>query len=160
MADVVVRLAETKTTQQLLEPLTVLGQIDRIGRRAEDRHAGIGERLSELERRLAAELDDHAAQLATARLDAHDLEHVLGGQRLEIQPIGGVVVGRDGLGVAVDHDRLEPRLGQPEHRVHAAIVELDPLADAIWPASQDDYLAALARDASHSAPASSASGVS
>ena len=123
----------------------VLGQIDRIGRGAEDRHAGIGERLGELERGLAAELDDHPAQLAAARLDAHDLEHVLGGQRLEIQPVGGVVVGRDGLGVAVDHDRLDARLGEPEHGVHAAVVELDPLADPVRSAAQDDHLAPLAR---------------
>ena len=145
VADVVLRLAQAEAAEQLLEALAVLREIDRIRRRAEDRHAGIGERLGELERGLAAELDDHAAQLAAARLDAHDLEHVLGGQRLEIEPIRSVVVGRDGLGVAVDHDGLEPGLGEAEDRVHAAVVELDPLTDPVRAAAQDDHLAPLAR---------------
>ena len=47
------------------------------------------------------------SKVPRALLDAHDLEHVLGGQRLEIEPVGGVVIGRDGLRVAVDHDRLD-----------------------------------------------------
>ena len=70
------------------------------------------ERRGELERRLPAELHDDAEQLAVALLDPHDLDHVLGGQRLEIEPVGGVVVGRDGLRVAVDHDRLDAGLAQ------------------------------------------------
>ena len=48
-----------------------------------------------------------AACLALLGLD--DLEHVLGRERLEIEPVGGVVVGRDGLRIAVDHDGLEAR---------------------------------------------------
>ena len=36
-------------------------------------------------------------QLARRLLDAQDLEHVLGRQRLEIEPVRGVVVGRHGL---------------------------------------------------------------
>ena len=68
------------------------------------------QRLRELERRLAAELhDDARARVPAALLDPHDLDHVLGGQRLEIEPVGGVVIGRDGLRVAVDHDRLDAR---------------------------------------------------
>ena len=144
-ADVVRRLAEPEAAQQLLEALAVLGEIDRVGRGAEDRHAGIGQRLGELERRLAAELHDHADELARARLDADDLEHVLGGQRLEVEAVRGVVVGRDGLGVAVDHDRLEAGLGEREGGVHAAVVELDALADAVGPAAEDHDLAPRAR---------------
>ena len=65
-----------------------------------------------------------------------DLQHVLKGQRLEVEAICGVVVGGDGLGVAVDHDGLEPVLAQRQRRVHAAVVELDALADAVRPAAQ------------------------
>ena len=80
-----------------------------------------------------------------------DLEHVLERQRLEVQPVGGVVVGRDGLRVAVDHDGLEAVLAQRQRRVHAAVVELDALADAVGAAAQDHDLAALASgSASHS----------
>ncbi len=74
-----------------------------------------------------------------------DRQHVLGGQRLEIEPVGGVVVGRDGLRVAVDHDRLEAGLAQREAGVAAAIVELDALADAVGAAAEDDDLALVRR---------------
>ncbi len=60
------------------------------------------------------------------------------GERLEVEAVGGVVVGRDGLGVAVDHHRLEARVAQREARVHAAVVELDALADAVRPRPEDD----------------------
>ena len=65
-ADGVVRLAQAEPVQQLLEALAVLGEIDRIRRGAEDRHPGRLQRMRELERRLAAELDDHAQKLAAA----------------------------------------------------------------------------------------------
>ena len=71
-------------------------------------------------------------------LDPHDLDHVLGGQRLEIEPVGGVVIGRDGLRVAVDHDRLDAGLAQAVGGMDAAIVELDALADAVGAAAEDD----------------------
>ena len=76
---------------------------------------------------------------------ADDLEHVLGGQRLEIEPVGGVVVGRDGLRIAVDHDRFVAGVGEREAGVAAAIVELDALADAVRAAAEDDHLLAVAR---------------
>src|SRR5439155_19375456 len=49
-----------------------------------------------------------------------------------------VEIGRDGLGVRVDHDRLEAQLAEREPGADAAVVELDALADAIRPAPQDD----------------------
>jgi hypothetical protein len=60
----------------------------------------------ELERRLAAELHDHAVQRAVLALGVDDFEHVLGRQRFEIEPVGGVVVGRHRLRIAVDHDGI------------------------------------------------------
>ena len=79
------------------------------------------------------------------RLGVDDLEHVLERQRLEVEPVAGVVVGRDRLGVAVDHDRLEPGVVQRERRVHARVVELDALADAVRAGAEDDDLALVAR---------------
>ena len=66
--------------------------------------------------------------------------HVLERERLEVQAVGRVVVGRDGLGVAVDHHRLEALLAEREGGVTAAVVELDPLPDAVRPAAEDDDL--------------------
>ena len=94
------------------------------------------------QRRLAAELHDDAEELAGLLLGAQDFEHVLGRQRLEIEPVRRVVVGRDGFRVAVDHDRFIARLVQRIGGVAAAIVELDALADAVRPAAEDDDLLA------------------
>ena len=85
------------------------------------------ERRGELQRRLAAEGDHHAVGL----LDIDDVHDVLEGQRLEIELVGRVVVGRDGFGVAVDHDRLIARVVQRVAGMHAAVVEFDALANAV-----------------------------
>jgi len=97
------------------------------------------ERARELERGLAAELHDHSLGF----LHREDLEHVLERERLEVQAIGGVVVGRDGLRVAVHHQGLEAVLAQLQRGVHAAVVELDPLADAVGTPAEDHDLAAV-----------------
>src|SRR3546814_3559311 len=62
---------------------------------------------------------------------------VLGGQRLEIEAVGGVVVGRDRLRVAVDHDGLVAGVAQGHGRMDAAIVELDALADPVGARSEE-----------------------
>ena len=121
------RLPQLEAMQHLLEALAVLGHVDHVGRRADDRHAVRREIARELERRLAAVLDDDAERL----LDVDDLEHVLERQRLEVQAIGRVVVGRHRLRIAVDHDRLVAVLAQRHRGVHAAVVELDPLPDPV-----------------------------
>ena len=86
------------------------GEVPRIGT------PGPLERHRELERRLAPELDDHAQR----PLPLDDVEDVLEGQRLEVEAVGGVVVGGHRLGVAVDHDGLDARLAEGEGGVHAA----------------------------------------
>ena len=111
---------------------------------------GLVQRVGELQRGLAAELDDDAVQRAVLLLDPQDFHHVLEGQRLEIEPVGGVVVGRDRFRVAVDHDRLVARVGQRVAGVAAAIVELDALADPVRAAAEDDHLLASVGRASHS----------
>ena len=98
------------------------------------------ERAGELQRRLAAELHDDALERAVRLLGVDDLQHVFGGERLEIEAVGGVVVGRHGFRVAVDHDRFIARVMQREAGMAAAIVELDALADAVGPAAEDDDL--------------------
>jgi len=73
------------------------------------------------------------------------LQHVFQGERLEVQAIGGVVVGGHGLRIAVDHDGLVAVLAHGQRRVHAAVVELDALADAVRSATQHHDLVALGR---------------
>ena len=130
------RLAQAELADERVEALAVLGAIDGVGRRAQDGHAGLAQRHRQLERRLSAELDDDAERL----LLLHDVEDVFQGQRLEVQTVGGVVVGRDRLGVAVDHDRFHAQLAEREGGVHAAVVELDALADPVRARAEDDDL--------------------
>ena len=74
-----------------------------------------------------------------------DVEDVLQRERLEVQPVGGVVVRRDRLGVAVDHDGLHAQLAEREGGVDAAVIELDALADPVGAGAQDDDLAPFRR---------------
>jgi len=98
--------------------------------------AGGFQALGELERRLAAVLHDHAGRF----FKVYDLKHVFERQRLEVQPVGGVVVGGYGFRVAVDHDGLVAVLAQRERGVHATVIELNALADAVRAAAEDDDL--------------------
>ena len=109
IGDAVLRLLQPQFVEHALEAVAVLGEVDGVGRGAEDRHIGRLQRAREFQRRLAAELHDDAVQGAVLPFGGDDFEHVLGGQRLEIQSVGGVVVGRHRLRIAVDHDRFHSR---------------------------------------------------
>ena len=74
-----------------------------------------------------------------------DFDDVFFGQRLEVETVRGVVVGRDGFGVTVDHDGLVTGIGQREGSVAAAIVELDALSDPVGAAAENDDLLAVRR---------------
>ena len=140
VGDPPLRAAHPELVQEPAEALTVLGEIDRLVRRSEHLEAGRLDRSRELQRRLAAELDhDPFGLLALA-----DGEHRLDVERLEVEPVGGVVVGRDRLRVAVDHHRLVAERAEALGGVDAAVVELDPLADPVR-AGAEDHDARLGR---------------
>ena len=61
------------------------------------------QRQGQIERGLSAELHDDAVGL----FGVVDVEDVFEGERLEVEAVAGVVVGGDGLGIAVDHDGLD-----------------------------------------------------
>ena len=104
---------------------------------------GLFQLRREAERCLAPQLDQDAGDRAGAALGVVDLHDVLERERLEVQPIRRVVVRRDGLRVAVDHDGLVPGLGQGQRGVHARVVELDALTDPVGAGPEDDDLLAL-----------------
>ena len=66
-------------------------------------------------------------------------QHSLFVERLEIEPVGGVVVGRDSLRIAVDHHGLEALSAETLGGVDAAVVELDPLPNPVRATAQDDH---------------------
>ena len=138
------RLGDLQPGAQRVPPLAVLGQVDR--RRAGAEHEVLGAAAGQLQRRLATEGHDDPDQAspdwrASASMHVH---HVLVGERLEVEAVAGVVVGRHGLRVAVDHHRLEAGVAQGEAGVDAAVVELDALADAVGARAEDHDLGPLA----------------
>ena len=146
--DVAVPLAgcgNAEIPQQLRKSPAIFGEVDRVRRRAENPHASGLQRERQLQRRLAAELHEARDVAAACRFAIDHRHDVFERQRLEIQPVGGVVVGRHRLRVAVDHHRLEPRVAQRERRVAAAVVELEPLPDAVRAAAENDDLRLVGR---------------
>ena len=71
--------------------------------------------------------------------------HIFKRERLEVEPVAGVIVGRDSFRIAVDHDRLVTVLMQRERSVAAAIIELNSLPDAVGPTAQNNDFLFLGR---------------
>ena len=90
--------------------------------------------LGQLDGRLPAEGHHHADGL----FHVDDVHHVFGAKRLEVQPVGGVVVGGHGFGVVVDDDHVVAHFPQRPYAVNGAVIELDALADADGAAAQHD----------------------
>ena len=100
--------------------------------------------IGEIQRRLAAELHDHAFRLFLIV----NVEHVLERERLEIKFVARVVIGRNRFRIRVHHDRFEPELAQGERGVHAAVIKFDALADPVRSATENHDLA-LCRSRAH-----------
>ena len=143
--DTVFGLLEAQLLDQRGKAFAIFGEVDIVGRCAQNWDASGFEGARQFQRRLAAELHDNPGQRARLHLLVKDLEHVFGGQRLEIQAVGRVVIGRHGFRVAVDHDGFIAGVMQREAGMAAAIIELDPLPDAVRPTAEDDNLGGVAR---------------
>ena len=90
---------------------------------------------------MPAQRQDHAIRVD--RLD--HIHHVFEGERLEEEHVGGIVVGRNGFGITVDHDGLVAISRQRVACLYAAVVEFDALPDAVGACAQDDDALALLR---------------
>ena len=135
------RIHNAQLVEQGGKALAVLGKVDGIGLGAHDVHAALLEHARQLKRSLAAERHHDAV----GSLNIDDIHDVLVGERLKVQTVGRVVVGRNGLGIAVDHDGLEAAGRQRIARVHAAVIELDTLANAVGAGAQDHRLGLVRR---------------
>ena len=135
------RVHDAQLVEQSGETLAILGKVDGIGLGAHNVHTALLEHARQLKRSLAAERHHDAV----GSLNIDDIHDVLVGERLKVQAVGRVVVGRDGLGVAVDHDGLEAAGRQRVARVHAAVIELDTLANAVGAGAQDHRLGLVRR---------------
>ena len=64
-------------------------------------------------------------------------KHIFEGQRLEVQAVAGVVIGRDRLRIAVDHDGFVAVFAQRERGMAAAVIKLNSLPNTVGPAAQN-----------------------
>ena len=127
--------------QQLLEAFTVFSSIDHVRTGADDRHAIGFQRTGQFQRSLTAILHDHAERL----FNGNDFQHVFQGQRLEVQTIGSVIVGRHGFRIAVDHDGFITIFTQRQRSVDATVVKLDTLTDTVRATTQHHDLFLVGR---------------
>ena len=104
-----VRLRDAEPAQECFEPLPVLGDVDRFLRTADDRARRAS--VSGSARLIAVWPPnwtiDRRHPVAAAGLVLEYFVDTLGIERLEVEAVGGVEVGRDGLRIGVDHDRVE-----------------------------------------------------
>src|SRR5215216_6169591 len=90
----------------------------------------------EVERSLPAKLNNDSDWLLTV----NHIQYMFQCERLEIQAVGGVVIGGDRLRIAVIHDGFISHLGQRKGRLTTTVIEFDPLTDTIGSAAQDQNL--------------------
>src|SRR6266850_1648971 len=120
-------LRDTEIFQQCSKSFAILGQIDRIRRGSDNFHTRILQAHRQIQGCLPAKLHNHSFRL----FYVYDVHHIFERQRLEIETIRCVVVGRDGLRIAIDHDRLESGFVQRKRRVAATVVKFNSLANPI-----------------------------
>ena len=101
--------------------MAILGSIDVLRRRTEDRNAIARERECQIIRNLSAGRDNDALRFFEIRNIQNAFERKL----FEIQAIGHIVVGRNCLRIGIDHDRVKPLFFERLERLHARPVELD-----------------------------------
>ena len=125
------RHVEADRAHRVLEQLPILGDLDRLDRRANQldvvllERAGVREIDRQVERRLAA--DRRQQRVGPLALD--DRREDFRRQRLDVGAVGQLRVGHDRRRVAVDEDDLEPFGAQRLARLGAGVVELARLAD-------------------------------
>ena len=128
------RLFQPQFFQQGGKMFAVFRQVNGPGAGADNRHAVGFQRIGQVQRRLSSELDDDAVRL----LLLADMEHVFQRQGFEEKLVGGIIVRGDGFRVGVHDDGFVAHFPQSHGGVHAAVVELNPLANAVWAAAQDE----------------------
>ena len=136
------RHLQARRLHRLAEQVAVLGARDRVVVGADQldaealERAVLGERLGEVERRLAAE----RRQQRVGPLLLDDLRDRTRQQRLDVGRVGELGVGHDRRRVRVDEHDLVALLAQHLAGLHAGVVELGRLADHDRPRADDQDL--------------------
>ena len=101
--------------------------------------------MGQVQRRLATKLDNYSDLRSRLRFVVVHSEHVLERQRFKVEPIASIVIGRNCLRIAIDHDGFVAIIFERKSRVAAAVIEFNSLPDAIRARSQNDDLWRLCR---------------
>jgi hypothetical protein len=109
-------LVDANFVEHARELVAVLGRVDHLGRGAKD----LDVLPVELERNVVGRLAAHREHDARRALGVVDVEDRLERDVLKVELVGLVVVGRDGLRVVVDHDRLVAELAERPDRSDGA----------------------------------------
>ena len=120
--------------------MSIFRSLNAFGLRPENGHARRFQSICEIERRLATELHENPFRFFLIV----NVEHVLERERLEIKFVARIVIGRNRFRIRVHHDRFKSELTQSEGGMHTAVIELNSLADPVWPTAQDHDLALAA----------------
>ena len=118
--------ADAEVLQQVVKPGPVLRQIDAVGAGAQNGDSLAVQVLGELDGGLTAESYHHAHWL----LHLENVHHILPAQRFKVEPVGGIVVGGDGLRVVVDDDHIIAHFLEGPDAVNTAVVKFNALADS------------------------------
>ncbi len=120
--------------QQFVKTLSVLRLVDRVGRGAENVCTDLLKVFGQLDGCLTAELDDNAVRL----FGFDQVADVFLAERVKVQTVAGIEIGRNGFGVVVGDDRLIAELFQFPYTVNRAVVELDALTDTDGAGAEND----------------------
>ena len=132
----IARLRNSQLVEQTSKTPPVFRKIDGFRSGANNWNTVAFQFQRKIQRRLTAELHDHALRFFTL----HDGQNIFQRERLEIEAVRSVVVRRDGLRIAIHHDRFEAIFAQRKSRMTAAIIKLDALSNTIRPAAQNHDL--------------------
>ena len=134
------RDGEPDPRHRLAKQLSVFGDGDGLGGRADQLHAVTLERavLRELHRDVERRLAAHRRQDRVGLLAGDDQLDVLRRHRLDVGPVGELRVGHDRRRIGVHEDDLVALLLERLRRLGAGIVELGALADDDRPGADDE----------------------
>ena len=124
--------------EEFAETLAVFSQIDRLGRGSDNADACGLERERKVQRRLPAELHDDADWRSSGSFMLADGKHIFERERLKVKAIAGVVVGRNRLRIAVDHDGFVAIFAQRVAGMATAVIEFNSLPDSVGTRTEND----------------------
>ena len=128
-------LIDTNAIEDLRELLSVLSTVDIAGISAEN--AGLAS-LLETEGNVLGELTTDRDDNTRGALELIDIHDTLVAKLLEVELIGGIEIGRVGLGVVVDHDGLLAHGPEGLSGADSAPIELDRGTDTVDAAAEND----------------------